>query len=528
MPEELIKGKICTTCHQWKPFSELDKDQGYKDGVRPLCKDCKKKKNRAFIEHWTQEREKGMDLPGEKECKDCHRIKLIHAFGKDNGYKSGRSHICLDCKSKRQKRLKKKWHHERSQSKNTLQEKTCVSCGKQYPRTHFTVLGYSKDGLSQICKPCQVILRKQKKIQWQEERRITEPATHKLCISCHRDLPVSTYYIQDGWKDGLSYYCKECTLQKRKAITKRWAEQHTTNKQTIQQKECIHCHQTRPIQNFYKNRQWKDGYSSVCIVCEEKRKQDYIQQWSAQRTTSQERPTKKRCIACHRILPASSFHSNKRKKDGLTSKCKDCEEKTMRRNIVHWQAERRNQKEDTFSLFPSFEKKCVTCHRLLPMSEFYAVSRRKDGLSSYCMECSLNMAKQSRKKRKATLTPVIPAEKLCSKCRQILPSAAFTINNDKKDGLDPVCRDCKNKLYKEYLHRPEIHEKMLIYYRSYSKKPAVRERQRKWARKYEKRPYVKQKRAAYLKKYYAKPEVKEKRKRYIKEYNERKKAQIIP
>jgi hypothetical protein len=132
------------------------------------------------------------------------------------------------------------------------------------------------------------------------------------------------------------------------------------------------------------------------------------------------------------------------------------------------------------------------------------------------------MSKQSQKKRKATLKPVIPAEKFCKKCQRVLPYTAFTRNNDKRDGLNPICRECKNKIHKEYIHRPEVHEKMIKYYREYSKRPKVRKRQRKWAQKYEKRPDVKQKRAAYLKEYCARPEVKERRKKYNEEYYKKK------
>jgi len=527
MTEVVLEGKICTKCHQRKPLSEFDKDSAYTDGVRPLCKDCKKKKIRALTDRWTQERGKKTDLLTEKECKDCHQIKPMSAFGKDKYHKNGWSHICKDCKNQRQIILKEKWIRERNQDNDVPKEKICNICGQRYPRTQFTYFGNSKDGLSHTCKSCQAQQRKQKKLLWRAELRTKEPITHKLCPSCHRDLLVSAYYIMEGWKDGVSFYCRECTLRRQKVYAKKWEEERTQVKRTIREKECILCHKFLPVNRFYKNRYWKDGFSGVCIACERTRQQEYMERWGTERTTAQEILAEKKCIRCHRVLPITFFNMNNRRKDGLTSICKECEANRLITYAIKWAEERQYSKEDTFSLFPSFEKKCSTCGRVLTYSNFYPIKRRKDGLSSQCKECALKISKQSRKKRKATLKPVIPAEKSCKKCQRVLPYTAFTRNNDKRDGLNPVCRECKNKIYKEYIRRPKVHEKMIKYYREYSKRPEVRERQRKWARKYSKRPYVKQKRTEYFKKYLVRPEVKERRKKYIKEYYKKKKAQTV-
>ena len=88
MEEILLKEKKCNSCHQVKPLSEFDKDSAYKDGIRPLCKDCKKKKIEGLVSQWAEEREKKTNLPTEKECKDCHQIKPISEFVKDTGNKA--------------------------------------------------------------------------------------------------------------------------------------------------------------------------------------------------------------------------------------------------------------------------------------------------------------------------------------------------------------------------------------------------------------------------------------------------------
>ena len=36
------KGKVCTVCNIWKPFSEFHKKASGKNGIRPYCKSCSK------------------------------------------------------------------------------------------------------------------------------------------------------------------------------------------------------------------------------------------------------------------------------------------------------------------------------------------------------------------------------------------------------------------------------------------------------------------------------------------------------
>ena len=209
------------------------------------------------------------------------------------------------------------------------------------------------------------------------------------------------------------------------------------------------------------------------------------------------------------------FYSNIRKKDGLTSVCIDCSKKKGNEYILKWEKERsrKNQQID-FTLFPDYEKKCKSCNRILPISMFYKKIRSKDGLSSNCIECDRKYVKDRRLlKKKNRKKPKIPKEKLCKKCNRTLPSSEFHKNCDSSDGLARICRDCKNKLQREYFSRPEVKKKLSEYKKEYRDRPGVREHERRRARKYSKRPYVKEKRKAYLKEYYSRSEVKERIKR---------------
>lgn len=524
---EILPGeKKCNVCNQIKPLSELVKEKGFKDGYRPLCKECKKKKTESIVNKWAEERQNKKILIKEKKCKDCNQIKTISEFVRDKYHKDGRSNVCKECKKQRQNKLKEKWKRNRNQNNYLVEEKKCNSCGHLYPRTQFTILSNSKDGLSHICKSCEAERRKKKKLLWKIERSTKEQITHKICPSCNRDLPVSAYYKMEGWKDGVSFYCKICSLQKQKVYAKKWEEERKEGKNIIHQKECILCHRFLPTNRFYKNRSWKDGYNGVCIACERNRQQRYIKLWEKERTISSESPTEKKCILCNRVLPAEFFNSTKRRKDGLSSACKECFSKRQNAYIIKWAEEHQNKKENAFSLYPEFEKICNKCKKTLPKSQFYKKARSKDGLSSNCIECEKKIAKQTRiryfksGKWKENLKN-IPKEKECKRCHKVLPSSQFDKNKERKDGLSRLCKNCKRIKNKEYRSNPENLEKLLKYKREYNSRPEVKKRQRKRRRKYEKLPHVKKKRKAYMKEYMSRPEVIERKKQYRKEYNQR-------
>lgn len=522
--KDISTEKECHGCHQVKPITEFSQYMGSKDGFDHLCKECKAKKQKEHILRWEKERAKRIDLPKEKECKSCHKIKPISEFGKDKHRKDGLYHVCKECKNKRHQRLIQRWEKKRSQKVDIPDEKTCIKCQRVLPVSQFTKSINYKDGLDNICKECWSQRRKENKARWREERlRKPDSITQKKCPSCRRVLPISGFYKVDGRKDGLSFYCKECELKKQREYSQKWEEERSQRKTEPKEKECNICHRVLPISKFYKNRRFKDGINATCIECETKRKREYIVSWKENRDQKKDYPPEKECIKCHRVLPISHFNKNKRRKDGLTSACKDCEVKQQEKYIVKWAEERKqHQEDDSFTLFPTFEKRCNICKRILPTFQFYKNSRRKDGLSSNCIECELKIAKDLRiKRKKKRRKTVIPKEKFCKKCQRLLPSSEFHKNCDSSDGLAMYCRECKNKMYKEYRNRPEVHKRMLDYWKQHSKDPKVVQRRREWSREYSKRPYVKQKRKAYFKEYYARPEVKERRKQYLHEYYRR-------
>jgi len=224
------------------------------------------------------------------------------------------------------------------------------------------------------------------KRKWSEERNNSSSSVvEKSCPSCDRILPLSSFYGTDYTKDGLRAYCIECELQ--------YAEL----------KVCNICHRMLPVTEFHKSRRYKDGLLATCIDCQKTRLAEYIKQWKDSRNDSEEIIVAKECNVCREILPVSCFSKNKKHKDGLLGTCKDCIEARHQKYMVKWmneQVERNIDFTTEVSLFPSFEKKCFKCHKLLPITSFQRCSRKKDGFSSSCKDCKKTIAKESRKRIK--------------------------------------------------------------------------------------------------------------------------------
>ena len=523
-----LKKIECRTCHQKKPINEFVKDKTCKNGYRDECKQCKEKRNKKYLVKWAEERST-KTIPEEKKCNYCHQIKPISDYTMDKHSKDGFSHSCRDCKTLKQQKLVEKWKKERIQNKNIIPPaKRCIKCKQILPVSQFGSNIRSKDGLSNICRKCQKKRTSEYKKRWQEEQLLLQKTGNtknfKKCPSCGQTLDRSDFYISRSHKDGLSFYCKKCELQSQKKHRNIWESKRTKELvRTPRNKTCNICNKTLPLTSFYKNRAFKDGYSSTCILCEINRQKNYKRKWAETRTKNKNNVEEKECVTCHKILPVSSFYSNIRHKDGFTSSCIDCKKQKQQEYIVKWKSERSKISVDNdFTLFPSFEKKCNICKRVLPRVCFYKKTRSKDGYSSNCIDCELGLAKERRINRKKKHKKiVIPVEKFCKRCQRMLPSSMFHKNCDSSDGLAIYCGECKNKMHKEYRGKPGVLEKLKAYTREYRSRPSVREHERKRARKYSRRPYVKKKRKAYLEEYYSHPEVIERRKIYLRNYYSR-------
>lgn len=88
----------------------------------------------------------------------------------------------------------------------------------------------------------------------------------------------------------------------------------------------------------------------------------------------------KKCTKCGETKPLEQFSKNKTKKDGLHSNCKSCD---VAYHVVR--AKRHRENPVTYSVTDT--KLCGTCKQIKSTIEFSKSTRAKDGLQGSCKAC---------------------------------------------------------------------------------------------------------------------------------------------
>jgi hypothetical protein len=80
----------------------------------------------------------------------------------------------------------------------------------------------------------------------------------KVCVRCHRELPIDDFYKDQGESDGRRYECKGCT---------RLAEGKRHEASKVQTKICNACGEDKPLDDFERQTGCKDGRRGTCKLC---------------------------------------------------------------------------------------------------------------------------------------------------------------------------------------------------------------------------------------------------------------------
>lgn len=96
------------------------------------------------------------------------------------------------------------------------------------------------------------------------------------------------------------------------------------------------------------------------------------------------------CAGCKETLAQTEFNMERRSKDGLQSRCKNCIKKSRKERVARYIQYRKDYKLNIT------RKICSTCDKVKPMSEFQRKKRTFDGREGRCKECK----KEYRKRKK--------------------------------------------------------------------------------------------------------------------------------
>ncbi len=220
---------------------------------------------------------------------------------------------------------------------------------------------------------------------------------------------------------------------------------------------------------------------------------------------------RKQCTGpCGRTLPATNefFVLAKKNKDGLTAKCKDCNNVEWR--LKHPNAKPRGKHTPQFDV-PEGQKRCTGCKDVfLATSDFFSHNKRtKDGLCWQCKKCKgeTDTAYHSR--------PEVQDHRRSAEVRTRL-------NACQRDRYrsDPEYRATVAKRSKASHSRPEGREWRRIYDSEYYHDPVTRERLRVRRKEYLSRPETQER----LNFYYSRPDVQERYRTHDQNRRSRKRA----
>jgi len=146
----------------------------------------------------------------------------------------------------------------------------------------------------------------------------------------------------------------------------------------------------------------------------------------------------KLCRRCGLIKNIDLFNREPRSKDGLHSYCKECSGK------IRDNCKENNRKRNRLGI-DFIEKACSRCQKVRPVSWFYKSLASKDGLSEMCKECRLDATHNLRKRYKennkyANLNK--ERELYCNRCKQKKSSFLFYKYSGNKTGFQDICKAC--------------------------------------------------------------------------------------
>ncbi|MBL7185283.1 MAG: hypothetical protein ISS70_03080 [Phycisphaerae bacterium] len=162
----------------------------------------------------------------------------------------------------------------------------------------------------------------------------------------------------------------------------------------------------------------------------------------------------KRCTICEKWKTESDFNTDRARKDGLRSRCKDCNseyERKLKRNRRKGDAREYLRFEQRHRTVRGVKQKlCSRCKEWKDESHFPRNSRLRDGLCSYCKECARKRYERMKKPggrrylkyedRHRVVDGV--KQKFCRKCKRWKDETAFYKNRSAKDGLKDWCKKC--------------------------------------------------------------------------------------
>jgi len=138
--------------------------------------------------------------------------------------------------------------------------------------------------------------------------------------SCSETKPVTAFNKNKRMKDGLEPLCKECRVAKRQKVKLG----HAAARSKVTEKTCNNCSETKTVDHFTKDGSLADGYRADCNECRAGYRLEKAEEYSQIHKTQEPELKEKECLQCHDVKPIDDFGYKKHKKSGKDSICKKC------------------------------------------------------------------------------------------------------------------------------------------------------------------------------------------------------------
>ncbi len=166
-----------------------------------------------------------------KQCSKCLKTLLLNQFYKDKNKLSGYGSHCKECKNNKDKERKLKYKNENENSHTLLTiNKTCSRCKELKLNDEFYKSKTNKDGLSLYCKKCSLLnIQRQTSIRKTKQIDVDESIIKK-CNVCKLEKTLKQYKINLKSNDNFSNICIDCspknewTVEKQRASEKKYRD----------------------------------------------------------------------------------------------------------------------------------------------------------------------------------------------------------------------------------------------------------------------------------------------------------------
>lgn len=140
--------------------------------------------------------------------------------------------------------------------------KTCTLCGETKPLEDFYKDPKTGKG-EDVCKACSYFLGVQNEQKSTPDIKPTDRDTkhRKFCIRCHTWRPTSAFHRSSTAPDGLATTCADCINAKASNCIS------STDRNKEGEKYCFNCNTWKPESEYDANDKCKDGLNYYCREC---------------------------------------------------------------------------------------------------------------------------------------------------------------------------------------------------------------------------------------------------------------------